>query len=70
MTKPDKYRSLILLNERELAWEMVEDFSVALYRLDLFHNRVTRHWQANCLYILLTEGKQILEEHRRFEGEL
>lgn len=39
-----------------------------LHRLDIGHNRVLRHWMGVELHILLSQGKQALEEYRREEA--
>ena len=38
-----------------------------LYRLDIGHNRTVKHWMGVELCMLLTEGKDALEEYRNRE---
>ena len=39
-----------------------------LHQLNIGHNRVIRYWMGVELHILLSQGKQALEKHRRDEA--
>lgn len=57
--------------ESQRCWhesDVCDNLMYVLSRLGIGHNRIIRHWMANELYILLSQGKQALEKHRRDEA--
>jgi hypothetical protein len=53
----------------EYQFDICEDFTFMLYKLDLFHNRTVKYWYTRDLCTLLVHGKDILNELRDKEAE-
>lgn len=54
----------LLVVEDYYGFDYCDDLMYTISRLDIGHNRTIRYWMAQELYILLTEGPDVLKKHR------
>lgn len=52
------------MTNEDYGFDLCDDFTYTLYKLDLFHDRTVRVWYSRELAILLTFGKTALSDSR------